>query len=157
MNRRLSFLSMLVLLATPALFAQQRPVYEWANLVAIGDGPDQVNTALKLVHYPPLDCLSLLNSKGGRTCNTASDDGLLTANFDKGNHLFSLEDWSKDPERTNYRGLKTALTLMLGAPRVDRRNGTRLMWHQRDGSRVTLEWFEGTYALHLKDKTMPED
>jgi hypothetical protein len=135
----------------------ERPIYQWAAMVAVGDDPERVNTALKLVHYPPLDCLSLLNSRGGRTCNTASDDGSLTANFDKGNRLFSLEDASKDPERTNYRGLKTALTLMLGAPRVDRKNGLAwLTWHQRDRSRVTLVLFDGICILSLKDRTEPE-
>jgi len=156
MNRRLIFLFVLVLVATTAMFAQ-RPVYQWAAVVAVGDDPDSVNTGLKLVHYPPLDCQSVLNSRGGKTCNAASNEGLLTVNFDKGNHLFSLEDASKDPERTNYRGLKTALTLMLGAPRVDRRNGTRLIWHQRDGSRVILQWFNGVNILSLKDRTETED
>jgi len=130
----------------------QRPIFEWANLVAIGDDIDRVNAAAKLVHYPAVDCYPP-NPKGFHTCNTANESGLLTANFDNGTgRLISLHDWEKDPERTNYRLLKGVLTSELGTPKA---GSTKLTWHQRDGSIVTLEWLDGAYNLSLQNKNAP--
>lgn len=153
MNRKLGFL-LLVVLANQALFAQ-RSTFQWASMVTIGNDFARVNQAVTFLHYPPLSCLTQLNEERGKTCNTASDQGMVTASFDSRSLLFNLEEASKDPDRTNYRLFRTALALQLGAPKVDPNNRTRMTWHQPDGSRVMLQWFNGIYILTLKAKTEP--
>ncbi len=158
MKQKLSLLFALLLLFSPALLAQQ-PIFQWAGMVAIGNDLAQVNEALKIAHYPPLGCSPNRDKSIATTCHTANDSGLFTANFGDDGRLLSLEDASKDPERTNYRALKSALSALLGAPRIERKNGIAfLTWHQReDGSRVTLFWFNELYCLSMKSKTLPQD
>jgi hypothetical protein len=136
----------------------ERPIFQWAGMVAIGDDIAQVNEALKLAHYPPLDCSPNRFKSIATTCHTANDGGLFTANLDDDGRLLSLEDAAKDPERTNYRTFKSAMTPLLGAPRIDRNKGIAyLTWHQReDGSKVTLFWFNGSYCLSMRSKSLPE-
>lgn len=157
MERKLRLLFTVIVLFSPALLAQ-RPIFQWAGFVAIGDDIAQVNEALKVAHYPPLDCGPNRFKSIAKTCHTATDNGLFTANFGDDGRLVSLEDASKDPERMNYRTTKTALSALLGAPKVDRKNGLAyLTWHQgEDGSRVTLFWFNGWYCLSMRSKSLPE-
>lgn len=56
MERKLCVLLALVVLCSPALSAQQRPISQWAGMVAIGDDIAHVNEALKFAHYPPMEC-----------------------------------------------------------------------------------------------------
>lgn len=157
MKRKLSLLFTLLLLFIPAL--AQQPIFQWAGMVTIGNDVPKVNEALKVTHYPPLDCSPNRLKSIATTCHTANDDGLFTANFGDDGRLLSLEDASKDSERTNYRLMKNGLSALLGAQRIDHKNGIAyLTWHQReDGSRVTLFWFNGSYCLSMRSKTLPDD
>lgn len=154
-----AFLLVLVLFTSPALLAR-RPAYLWADRVAIGDNMEQVNEAVRRVNYPPLWCVPNYD-EGGMNCHTGTPGNMLTVNFDKDNRLALLDEFNDDPDRTKYLVFKTALTLMLGAPKVDRRHGTRLIlvWHQSDGSSVTLEWIKGLdgSSVTLGGKAVPED